>query len=179
MLFGSVVFSAIQLRENTFTGERPSCPNLCSRRLHRHGCYERFKHPSGAVRRSIWRFYCPCCGRTVSVLPEQALPYRPLEVDRLQAHFDQKAEAGTGPDPPPSITEAGCLERAWSRFASRSTTLRHVFGQLVPATIAGAGHLWREMRRTQASLVKILHLLAETRNISLLGDYACLKALPV
>ena len=179
LISGSVVFPAIQIRENSFKGDRPSCPSLCSKRLHRHGCYGRFKHPAGAERRAVRRFYCPGCGHTVSVLPEQALPYRPLEVDRVQAHFDQKAEAGTGPDPPPSLTEAGCLERAWSRLAARSATLRHVFGQLMPATVASAGHLWREMRRTQASLVKILHFLAETRNISLLGDYACLKAPPV
>jgi hypothetical protein len=109
------------------------------------------------------------------VIPEQVLPYRPVEADRIQAHFDQKAGAGTGLDPPPSITEAGCLERAWSRLAARSATLKHVFGQLLPATIKTAGHLWTEMRRAKASLVKILHFLAETRNISLLGDYACLK----
>ena len=121
------------------------------------------------------RFLCPSCGHTVSVIPEQALPYRPVEADRLQAHFDQKAEAGTGLDPPPSVTEAGCLERAWSRFTTRSTTLKHVFGQLIPALLENAAHLWKEMRRSRASVVKILHFLAETRNISLLGDYVCLN----
>jgi hypothetical protein len=109
------------------------------------------------------------------VIPEQVLPYRSVEADRLQAHFDQKAEAGTGPDPPPSITETGCLERAWSQLKARSARLRHVFGQLLPAIIQSTGHLWREMRRSKASLVKILHFLADTRKVSLLGDYACLK----
>jgi len=172
-------FLAIQIRENSFNGDRPPCPSLCPQRLHRHGFYERFKNPSGEELRSIPRFYCPGCGHTVSVTPEQVLPYRAVEADRVQAHFDQKAEAGTGPDPPPSITEAGCLERAWSRFAARSATLRHVFGQLLPATIKSASHLWREVRRAQGSLVKILHFLADTRNISWLGDYACLKPPPV
>jgi hypothetical protein len=148
---------------------------LCAKRLYRHGSYERFKEPSGQELRSIARFYCPGCGHTVSVLPEQVLPYRPVQADRVQAHFDQKAEVGTGLDPPPSITEAGCLERAWSRFAARLATLRHVFGQLLPATIENAAHFWRQMRQAQGSLVKILHFLADTRNISLLGDYACLK----
>ena len=109
------------------------------------------------------------------MIPEQVLPYRPIEADRLQAHFDQKAEAGTGPDPPPSITEAGCLERAWSRLKARSARLRLVFGQLLTATIEDASHLWLEMRRSMATVVKILHFLADTRNISLLGDYACLR----
>ena len=165
----------IQIRENSFKGDRPPCPNLCAKRLHRHGHYNRFKHPSGAEFRSVQRFLCPRCGHTVSVIPEQALPYRSVEADRLQAHFDQKAEAGTGLDPPPSITEAGCLKRAWSRFAARSARLRHVFGQLIPAIIGNAGHLWKEIRRSMASVVKILHFLADTRKISLLGDYACLK----
>lgn len=109
------------------------------------------------------------------MIAEQALPYRPVEADRLQLHFDQKAEGGTGPDPPPSITETGCLERAWSRLKARSGKLKHVFGQLIPASIENAFHLWREMRRSMASVVKILHWLADTRKISLLGDYACLK----
>lgn len=165
----------IQIRENSFPGDRPPCPGKCPRRLHRHGSYRRFKRPCGKELRSIQRFVCPLCRDTVSIIPEQALPYRPLEVDRLQAHLDQKAEGGTGLDPPPSITEAGCLERAWSRFSARSAQLRHVFGQLLPATLKSADHLWLEMRRAQGSLVKILHFLADTRNISLLGDYACLK----
>ena len=169
---GSVLFLRIQIRENSFNGERPPCPSLCPNRLHRHGFYERFKHPSGAELRSIPRFFCHRCGHTVSVIPEQALPYRPIEADRVQGHFDQKAEASTGLDPPPSLTEAGCLERAWSRFAARSTTLRHVLGQLLPETIDNAVHLWKEMRRSRVAVVKILHILADTRNISLLGDYA-------
>ena len=174
-LTGFGFFLGIQIRENSFTGDRPSCPSQCPNRLHKHGHYDRFKHPSGAELRSVPRFLCPCCGHTVSVIPEQVLPYRPIEADRLQAHFDQKAEAGTGPDPPPSITEAGCLERAWSRFTARSRKLKHVFGQLLPVALENASHLWTEIRRSMATVVKILHFLADTRNISLLGDYACLR----
>ena len=179
LVVGSVFVLAIQIRENSFKGDRPPCPGLCPKRLHRHGCYERFKNPSGEELRSIARFYCSDCGHTVSVIPEEVLPYRPVQAHRVQAHFDQKAEVGTGPDPPPSITEAGCLERAWSRFAARSATLRHVFGQLLPATIQNPSHLWKEMRGSIPSVVQILHFLANTRNISLLGDYACLKPPPV
>lgn len=82
---------------------------------------------------------------------------------------------GAGPDPPPSPTEAGCLKRAWSRFSARLSPLRQAFGQLLPATIKNAAHLWSEMRRAMATLQDILRWLAQTRNISLLGDYRCLR----
>jgi len=111
----------------------------------------------------------------VSLIPAAALPYRPLEVDRLEAHLDQKAEVGSGPDPPPDQTEAGCLKRAWSRFCARSGPLQQAFGQRLPAMIQHPSHLWLEMRRLLASLQDILRWLAQTRNISLLGDYRCLR----
>jgi len=178
-VLGSGFLLSIQLREKSFHEDRPRCPSLCARRLHRHGHYERFKDVRGQERRSIPRYYCPGCGRTVSVVPEPVLPYRAIDAHRLQSHFDQKAEGGTGPDPPPGITEAGCLERAWSRFSARSAHLRHVFGQLVSASIQNAADLWQEMRRSGGTVIQILHFLADTRNLSLLGDYACLKAPPV
>jgi len=121
------------------------------------------------------RYFCPQCGRTVSVIPAEALPYRPLDVERLQTHFDEKAEVGSGLDPPPSPTEAGCLKRAWSRFEKRTGQLQQVFGQLLPASLKDAGQLWLHMRRALASLKDILRWLAGTRNLSLLGDYRCLR----
>jgi len=54
-----------------------------------------------------------------------------------------------------------------------------VFGQLVSASIQNAADLWQEMRRSGGTVIQILHFLADTRNLSLLGDYACLKAPPV
>lgn len=115
------------------------------------------------------------CGHTVSIVPATALPYRPLEVERLQAYLDQKAEVGSGPDPPPQAAEAGCLQRAWIRLCSRMEPLRQAFGQLVPVAVVRAGQLWLELRRAMASLSQILLWLAQTRKISLLGDYRCLR----
>ena len=37
----------------------------------------------------------------------------------MEAFFNEQAEDGTGPDPPPKVLEAGCLRRAWQRFQSR------------------------------------------------------------
>lgn len=163
------------MRQDSLKTERPACQRGCAQTVHKHGFYERFKHPSGQEVWKIPRYYCPQCGHTISVIPVQALPYRPLNVARLQAHFDEKAKVGSGLDPPPSPTEAGCLKRAWCRFEKRTGRLQQVFGQLLPASLKGAGQLWLQMRRALASLQDILRWLAQTRNISLLGDYRCLR----
>jgi len=173
-----VFLPAIQIRDNSFKGDRPECPKGCRRRLHRHGGYWRYKGVDESKRHPIQRFCCPLCRRTVSVLPECFLPYRSVPVDRLQGHFDVKAGIGSGPGPPPSEKEAGCLKRAWSRFAARSVPLRQLCGQLLPASMPSIEHLWMEMRRAMGSLKEILQWLARTRNTSLLGDFACLKPDP-
>lgn len=146
--------------------------------MHRHGCYHRYARPVGGQRLPIQRYWCPDCGLTISVLPEECLPYRPLEGPRVQAFFDAQAGIGSGPDPPPGVLEAGCLRRAWTRFQARVSTLKEAFGQLISSVISGPERLWEQMRLTKETLAAILGFLAQTRNISLLGDYRCLR-LPV
>ena len=121
------------------------------------------------------RYWCPGCGLTISVLPVDRLPYRPLEGLRLEAYFNAQAGIGSGPDPPPGVLEAGCLRRAWTRFQTRVSTLKEAFGQLIPSVISEAAHLWKQMRLAKETLAAILGFLARTRNISLLGDYRCLR----
>ena len=121
------------------------------------------------------RYWCPDCGLTISVLASDRLPYRPLEGPRVEAFFNAQAGIGSGPDPPPGVLEAGCLRRAWTRFQTRVSTLKEAFGLLIPSVIAGAGHLWQQMRLAKPTLAAILGFLAQSRNISLLGDYRCLR----
>lgn len=165
----------IQIREDTFRGDRPDCPRKCSGRLHRHGCYRRYSKPDGHERIGVQRFWCPVCEITVSVLPADRLPYRPLEVPRVEAFFNAQAKVGSGPDPPPGQLEAGCLRRAWARFQTRVCTLKEAFGLLIESVISGPEHLWQQMRQAKNSLAAILGFLAQTRNLSLLGDYRCLR----
>jgi len=124
------------------------------------------------------RFLCPPCGHTVSVLPANRLPYRPLEVERLQGGFDAQAEVGTGLDPPPEPIEAGCLQRAWNRFLTRVNVLKNAFGQILAAELYTAQQLWKELRRGLGSTEGMLRFLARCCKCSLLGDYACLRAAP-
>jgi hypothetical protein len=121
------------------------------------------------------RFLCPQCGRTVSVLPANRLPYRSVLVDRLQGAFDAQAEVSSGLDPPPEPVEAGCLQRAWRRFLTRVGCLRSAFGQMLPAVPHHGPQLWKELRRCVGSAEQMLRFLARSCKRSLLGDYACLR----
>lgn len=143
--------------------------------MHRHGSYRRYLQPTGDKKFPMQRFLCPSCGHTVSVLPAHRLSYRPLEVRQLQAHFDAQAEASSGLDPPPDAITAGCLQRAWHRFLTRVEVLKNAFGQILPAVISTAQHLWQQVRRGVGTAERMLRFLAQHGKRSLLGDYACLR----
>ena len=170
--------SGIQIRADSYLGERPACARGCSGRLHRHGWYYRFLRPAGSERLAVQRYWCPQCGLTISVLPVDRLPYRPVEGPRVEAFFNAQAAIGSGPDPPPGELEAGCLRRAWTRFQTRVSTLKEAFGLLIPSVLSGATDLWKQMRLAKETLAAILGFLAQTRNLSLLGDYRCLRLPP-
>jgi hypothetical protein len=123
----------------------------------------------------VQRYWCPECELTFSVLAADRLPYRSLEGTRLESFFNTQAGIGSGPDPPPGQLEAGCLRRAWTRFQTRVSTLKEAFGLLIPSGIAGAAHLWEQMRLAKPTLAAILGFLAQSCNTSLLGDYRCLR----
>jgi len=122
----------------------------------------------------VQRYWCAQCELTISVLPADRLPYRALEGVRVQSYFDARAGIGSGPDPPPAELEAGGLRRAWTRFQTRVSILKEAFGPLVSSVISKAEQLWVQMRLAKETLAAILGFLAQTRNLSLLGDYGCL-----
>jgi hypothetical protein len=141
-----------------------------------HGWYYRYLVcGKEGTRFEVHRFLCPKCGHTISVLPVARLSYRPLEVVRLQTHFDGQAKVSCGLDPPPGTIETGCLQRAWKRFLTRVDRLKVAFGQMLPAELKDAAQLWKELRRTLGSAEDILRFLARNCNCSLLGNYACLR----
>jgi hypothetical protein len=158
-----------------FNGDRPGCPRGCGGEVHRHGCYFRYARPSGTETFPVQRYWCPSCELTISVLPADRLPYRPLEGARLEAHFNKQAEIGSGPDPPPALLEAGCLRRAWARFQTRVSILGKAFGLLIPSVTDSAAALWKQMRLAKATLQGILQYLAQAHKGSLLADYQCLR----
>jgi hypothetical protein len=53
--------------------------------------------------------------------------------------------------------------------------LKNAFGLLITSVIPSVSDLWNQMRVAKESLAGILGFLGQTRNISLLGDYRCLR----
>jgi transposase-like protein len=129
----------MQLREGSFHGPRPACPEHPKQRVHRHGFYARFENCDSQQRLRIERFVCPRCGRTLSVLPKNRLPYIALNTTMVESEFDARA---SGTDPPSrSEKERGCLRRAFARFAARVTSLCALLGQMIGPIKPSVGEL--------------------------------------
>lgn len=161
----------MQKRAASIYGDRPACPVNPAHPIHRHGSYDRFANAENEARESIERFLCPPCGHTISVLPDHFLPYRPVPVPWVQAHFD--ARANGRPEPPVPEKSKGCLKRAWARFKQRVAPLRATLGQMIRPVKPTAAQLWNQLRG-QGNLAAILLHLAAPFNTSLLHDYRCL-----
>jgi hypothetical protein len=153
-------FQPMQLREGSFHEPRPGCPEHPKQRVHRHGFYLRFENCDSQRRLRIERFVCPRCGRTLSVLPKNRLPY---------------IARASGTDPPSrSEKERGCLRRAFERFAARVTSLCALLGQMIGPIKPSVGECWSGLRQLD-NLEGILLLLGTKFNTSLLADYRCLQ----
>jgi hypothetical protein len=166
----------MQTRSSLFTGDRPPCPINPKHPVHRHGEYDRYGDCQEKTK-SKWiaRFLCYLCRFTISVLPDDTLPYRAISVPKVQACFDAKAL--DKPEAPVTEGERGCLKRAWHRFNQRIAALAAVLGQIMQIRSSDAKRTWPPLRRL-GSLEQILHLLGRKYKTSLLGDYLCLKPWP-
>jgi hypothetical protein len=164
----------MQIRQSSFTGDRPPCQVDPKHTIHRHDRYERYGDCDEQNPRlvKIERFLCVLCGHTLSVLPDDLLPYRAVPASLVEKHFDAQAN-GT---PPPAATEKekGCLKRAWTRFTGRVDALLTVLGQMLKTVKPDASELWNQLR-PWGNLPKILLRLASPFKISLLHDYLCLR----
>jgi hypothetical protein len=87
----------MQLREGSFHGTRPTCPEHPKQRVHRHGFYVRFENCDSQRHLRIERFVCPRCGRTLSVLPKNRLPYIALSTTIVESEFDARASGTIHP----------------------------------------------------------------------------------
>ena len=135
----------MQLREGSFQGPRPTCPEHPKQRVHRHGFYVRFENCDSQQRLRIERFVCPHCGRTLSVLPKNRLPYVAVNTTILELDFDARA---SGTDPPScSEKERGCLGRAFERFAGRVAPLCALLGQMIRRIKPSVSECWRGLRQ--------------------------------
>lgn len=165
----------MQLRASSFVGDRPPCPWNPNHTVHKHGYYERYANCNDDLLIKILVFLCVKCGHTLSVLPEEMLPYRAISAPKVQAHFD--AQTQSPPIPPVTEKEKGCLQRAWTRFQQRVKPLTEVLGQMIEPFQPGAAQLWTQLRRW-GNLPAILLQLARPFKTSLLLDYRCLQPWP-
>lgn len=163
----------MQIRASSLRGDRPVCPLYPKHKIDRHGSYERFANCHDQAKENVLRFLCRHCGRTISVLPDHFLPYRPVPVALLEVHFDAQANPDQLSPPPATETEKGCLKRAWARFKERVGPLQAKLGQMISSVKPSPAQLWNQLRR-KSNLSEILLLLAKPFNTSLLGDYLCL-----
>ena len=161
----------MQVRQSSFTGDRPPCPVDPTHRVDRHAHYERLANCNDNTLVSIWRFLCVICLRTLSVLPDDMLPYRAVPVPLLEQEFD--ARSGQGVAPPATEIEKGCLKRAWRRFIQRGTTFVTLLGQMMQFANREAKPIWNQLRRW-GNLASILRRLGRPFNTSLLHDCRCL-----
>lgn len=162
----------MQMRKSSIRGDRPECPIDRGHKVHAHGNYTRYKNADGTEQERVPRWLCIVCCKTISVLPDEMLPYRSvgtyLAEKWLDAVFLSRA--------PPITTEneKGCLKRLATRFVQRIPVLREAFGQMISATRPSASKFWKEIRKSM-KLEEILRLLAEKFKTSLLADYLCLS----
>lgn len=140
--------------------------------MHRNGGYYRNRDVESDEQVLIEQFVCVKCGQTFTVLPDDMLPYRPIEVEKVEVWLD--AEHGRSMAwPKVTEKEKGCLLRATKRFAARTPSLIRKLGQMLPCIGASARRLWEQLRRF-GNLSAILRLLFEKFKTSLLGNYRCL-----
>jgi len=169
----------MQIRRSCLGGaDRPECG--CEGRVregrlkvHRNGGYYRNRRAQGNERVFVEQFVCVLCGQTFTVLPDDMLPYRPIEAGKVEAWLD--AEYGLSKERP-EVTEKEkeCLKRAECKFAARTPSLIQVLGQMIRSIRPSARRLWKQLRRN-GGLADILRFLAERFKTSLLGDYRCLR----
>lgn len=167
----------MQIRASSFKGDRPPCVVDAKHTVHVHGSYSRYANCNDQQQESIGRFLCVRCSRTLSVLPDSFLPYRPVGVALVERHFDAQANPETVPEPPATQKEKGCLKRAWNRFGLRVAALAVVLGQMLQMRARAPKPCWSALRR-QGNLAAILRQLAQPFNTSLLHDYLCLRPWP-
>ena len=143
------------------------------KKVHRNGGYYRNRRAEGDERLWVEQFVCVVCGQTFTVLPDDMLPYRPIEVGKAEAWLD--AEYGiSGHHPTVTEKEKGCLNRLVCNYAAHTPSLIQKLGQMVFAIRSSAGQLWKQLRRSDG-LSDILRMLFEKFKISLAGDYRCLR----
>lgn len=135
------------------------------------GYYERYVTAGGSgriVTIKVRRFCCSICGRTVSMLPSFAQPYRLVCTLTIERFFG-------GHDRLDTQTWRSLLRRYWRRFIAwlpkLMRTVERVLG-LSPPESAGKGS-WRALIEAYGHLERATRLLVKKFQVTVFGKYRC------
>ena len=165
---------AMQIREDSFKGDRPPCPKRgpnCKNKPHCNGHYLRYANPDESQPSlKIFCFWCVPCRVSISVIPVNHLPYWSIEVDPLAQYFDLQP---SGDIDSLDFSQNTLLRAkgAWKRFCSRSSRFVQILGQLIAPLTPSIPDIWMSIGRLEKSFSALLNRLAYDYRISLLGDY--------
>jgi hypothetical protein len=117
---------------------------------------------------SIRRFRCRDCGRTASILPSFAQPYRLVQNSDIHEYFE------TGAAPPTSPWKT-ILQNYWNKFTRWLPELRRVLSKHPSrAPPFQSGHeAWRALRSAVGDLERITDFLVSEFQITAFGRYRC------
>jgi hypothetical protein len=123
---------------------------------------------SGVLRILVRRFRCCNCGKTVSVLPSFAQPYR-LVLNVTIGEFFGGTLATT------ALSWLPLLKQYWNRFANWLPEIDNIIRSLVERSPPqpDATGWWRVMAATFGDLAKITAALVGQFGITLFGRYRC------
>lgn len=162
----------MQLRQSQLEGDRPVCPTDVNHVVHGNGGYTRRKKPDGDEIIYVPCWNCTQCSNSFSVLPDDAVPYRPISTSLLESALECTLN---GRDPPQRTEkEKGCLNRALQSFIINIPFLANKLGQMIKVIRPSAAELWQELREL-GDMNQILGYLAEHFKTSLLKNYRCLQ----
>ena len=122
----------------------------------------------GVLRIFVRRFRCRLCGRTVSILPSFAQPYRLVLNATINEFFGGTLGAN-------SLSWLSLLQQYWNRFTKWIPEINHVIKSVVersPPHPDAAGW-WRVIVAIFGDLEKITGTLVSRFGVTLFGRYRC------
>ena len=160
------------------TMARPDrCPNCsAAKSLLALGYYERWLSgiDGGDLRLSIRRFRCRSCGRTVSLLPNFAQPYRLLRNEAIERYFSAQSERVE------ARRHVLLLRCYWRRFASwlpdLSRAIGVTFGRSPPPS--EPQKWWVFLMNATGDLARATRWLVEHLRVTVFGRYRCHQPRP-
>lgn len=135
-------------------------------RLHRHGYYERNVCETKVLVIRIARFLCPPCGRTTSLLPEFALPYRLMALAVVDTFFRVDVSKRC------EFAFAELLHRYRRRWQGWWPDLRREIGCFFgPMSLGDPEGAWKKISDREGGIARTSRVLVEKFSLSLFGQY--------